>query len=502
MGGESRRVNSGGTFSRLLGSMGLYKQSLGLFLLIAALLIAFFQIRSLQADDPVINFGFTGHPDTTIYYDFTSQGELFLGRSKVDYEVFKTDTTYRYRAQVLNQPNQLIPELNFVINLPFNGTEDTVGYRMINNGGADEAIATLYDPRTIVFTATNISPQSQLAIEFEVPQSFISKTAVFQWKEALAALPPAVWAAISIGLPSLALLILFITALARTRKVSPVRETTEQPPSRLAPALVGILLNGRLNNRAIAATLLDLAHRGHLVIRHVSSDDFRFRRHQGVDQLEDFEQALLDQIFGVQSEQTTTEEINFSLAQEVFSKRVSQAFVLAYKKIGELGFFNTNPLKLHLRYQLAGLIMFVLGVAGFFTNLFLITDGQLFLLFWIGMIVSSLLVLWFSRAIPARTIYGDRELAKWLGFGRYLSNREPINYAAHSQEKYLSYLPYAIIFEVEPEWTRRFYSLPFFQPNWYIAANINTIDQFANKVFPLFGYLSHVLAVTTQPAAR
>jgi hypothetical protein len=495
-------VSSGGTFASLLGSLGLYKKSLGVFLIILVALIAFFQIRSLQADDPVINYGFTGHPDTTIYYDLTNEGELYIGRSKVDYEVFATDSTYRYRAQVLNQPNELIPELNFVVNLPFSGTEDTVGYRMINNGGADEAVATLFDPRTILFTATNISRQAQLAIEFEIPQSFVSKTAVFQWRETLSALPPAIWAGISIGLPSLALLILLITALARTRKVAAVRETVEQPPSRLAPALVGILLNGRLNNRGIAATLLDLAHRGHLVIRHISSDDFRFRRHQGVDQLEDFEQALLDQIFGVQSERATAEEINFSLAQEVFSKRVSQAFVLAYKKIGELGFFNTNPLKLHLRYQIAGLMLFILGVAGFFVNLFLITDGQLFLFFWVGMIISSLLVLWFSKAIPARTIYGDRELAKWLAFAKYLSLPDPINYAAHSQEKYLSYLPYAVIFEVETEWTRRFYSLPFFQPNWYIAANINTIDQFANKVFPLFGYLSHVLAVTTQPAAR
>ncbi|MEX1051838.1 MAG: DUF2207 domain-containing protein [Patescibacteria group bacterium] len=486
----------------LLKSLGLYQRSLGLFLLIAAFVIVLTQLNVLRADDPVTNYGFTGSPDSTIYYDLTNDGTVYLGRSKADAEVFTTDATYRYRLQVVNQPDSLIEELFFVVALPFNGTEDTVGYRLINNGGADSVSAVLYDPRTILFTATGIGTNTQLAIEFEVPKDLISKTAVFQLRERLAALPPALWAGLSIVLPSLAGLILLITALARNRRVSALNKEIEQPPSRLAPAMVGILLRGRLTNRDIAATLLDLAHRGHLVIRHLSNDDFRFRRQAGTDKLENFEQAFLDQIFGVNNEQASAEEISFSLAQEVFSKRISQAFMLAYQRIGELGFFTTNPLKLHLRYQVAGLLLFLLGIAGFFTNLFLITGAQLFLFFWVGMVISALLVLWFSRSIPTRTIYGDRELAKWLSFGQFLASEEPVNYAAHSQEQYLSYLPYAVVFEVEAEWTKRFYSLPFFQPSWYIAANISTIDQFANKVFPLFGYLSHVLAITTAPAAR
>lgn len=486
----------------LVRSLGLYQRSLGLFLLIAVLVIVTTQLRLLKADDGVENYGFTGKPESTIYYDLANDGTVYLGRSKADAEVFTTDSTYRYRLQVIDQPDSLIEELFFVVALPFNGTEDIVGYRMINNGGADSVNALLYDPRTILFTATGIGTNSQLAIEFEVPKDLISRTAVFALKEKLTALPSAVWAGLSIGLPSLAGLILLITALARTRRVSSLGKPSEQPPSRLAPAMVGILLRGRLNNRDIAATLLDLAHRGHLVIRHLSNDDFRFRRQNGIDKLEDFEQAFLDQIFGVNNEQASAEEINFSLSQEVFSKRISQAFVLAYQRIGGLGFFNTNPLRLHLRYQVAGLLLFLIGVAGFFTNLLLISGAQLFLFFWVGMVVSALLVLWFSRGIPARTIYGDRELAKWLSFGEFLASQEPVNYAAHSQEKYLSYLPYAVVFEVEAEWTKRFYEMPFFQPNWYIAANISTIDQFANKLFPMFGYLSHVLALTSAPASR
>lgn len=502
MGGESGRVKSPNLLIELLKSLGLYRRSLGVFLLLIVGVIVFSQIRALQADVPVASYGYTGDPNTTIYYDLASDGNVYLGRVKADAEVFSTDSTFRYRIQVIDRPKQIISELNFVVRLPFSGTEETVSYRLINNGGADEIESILYDPRTILFTAKNLSPQTQLSIEFEIPQAFITKTALSNLKDTLADLPTAIWAGISIALPSLAALILLITALARTKKVSLIKGDTDQPPSRLSPAMVGILLRGRITNRDIAATLIDLAHRGHLIIRHLSNDDFRFRRHEGVDKLEDFEQALLDQIFGVSNQRATSEEINFSLAQEVFSKRISNAFILAYKKIGKLGFFNTNPLKLHLRYQISGLILFILGITGFFVNLFLISQGQIFLFFWIGMIISSLLVLWFSKGIPARTIYGDKELAKWISFRNFLSSKDRVNYAAHSQDKYLSYLPYAMVLEVESEWTRRFYDMPFFQPTWYIAPNITTVDQFANKVFPLLGYLSQVLAATSQPSVR
>lgn len=497
MGGEPGRIKSGG----ILGSIGIYKKSLGLYLLIFVALIVLSQFRGLQANDPPTP-GFNSDPAKTINYELREDGNLYQGRSRVRAEIFRTETTYRYRVQAVNRPGEFLDELFIVISLPFTGSDSTVGQRIINDGSVSETFAVLYDPRTIVFAAVGVAPRSQLAIEFEVPQAFISRSAAFSLRESMSTISPSIWAAISISLPSLAALLLFITALARTRRVQPIRGSVEKPPSRLAPAMVGILLRGRLTNRDIAATLIDLAHRGHIIIRHISNDDFRFRRHIGSDKLEDFEQALLDQIFGVQSQSASAEEISFSLSQEVFSKRISQSFILAYQRIGELGFFHTNPLKLHLRYQISGLILFVIGIVGFLMNLFLISGAAMFLLFWLGMIGAALLVLWFSRGIPSRTIYGDRELASWLGFARYLSSKEPVNYVAHSQDKYLSYLPYAIVFDVEAEWTKRFYSMPFFQPDWYVAANVTTIDQFANKIFPLFGYLSHVLAVTSQPSAR
>jgi|GEM_PF-1250870 len=493
----------GNVLTRLLGGIKLDRRSLGFFFLLLLLAVAgwlFYQTR-LNADEPVSSSGDSTNQNA-VQMSLNSDGNLYVGKTRLNAEVFNSDTTYRYRYQVVNQPKDFIEEIIIDVTLPRPGTEQTVGYNFINNGGAQTATSQLIDPQTVEFDATGVSSTAQLSIELEVPKAFVNRSAVFLFKQKLANLPAYVWAGISIVLPSITLLLLLAVALGRIRKVEPIKEKMEGLPSRLPPAMVGILLRGRLNSRDLAATFLSLATRGHLIIRQRTSEDYRFRRGTGVDTLADFEQVLLDQIFGANSEHASSEEITFSIAQEVFSRRVSQSFILAYQQMNNLGYFYTNPLALHRRYQSISILLFIVGLLGLAANTLLFGGVAYALLFWLGMLVASLLVFYFSKGLPMRTIYGDRELARWLAFGRYLSSTEPANYAAQSQEKYLAYLPYAVVLEVEQEWTARFYDLPFSQPNWYVAANIATIDQFANSVFPLLGYLSHALALTVQPVAR
>src|SRR4029077_19019591 len=115
--------------------------------------------------------------------------------------------------------------------------------------------------------------------------------------------------------------------------------------------------------------------------------------------------TLLEQIFGPSSDQANSEEISFALAAEVFSKRVSQSFILAYQKISDLGYFYTNPLALHRRYQATGIGLFALGAVGFVINLVLITNVRYSLFFWVGMMAAALAVIYFARGLPVRTIY-------------------------------------------------------------------------------------------------
>jgi hypothetical protein len=252
----------------------------------------------------------------------------------------------------------------------------------------------------------------------------------------------------------------------------------------------------------LAATFISLAIRGHIIIRQLSDKEFRFRRTLSSDRLEDFEEMLLSQIFGPTAEMVSSEEVNFMLAREVFSKRVSQSFALAYRKVNQLGFFYTNPLAHHLKYQIMSVIIFIFGLTGLLINLFLVPGVQFALLIWGAIIISSFIIYFFAIGLPPRTIYGDRELARWLAFKRYLTDRQPISYNAISHDQYMAYLPYAIVMNAEADWTRRYYEVPFAPPSWYISEDISTINQFTNSIFPLFGYLSHSLTLSVAPAQR
>lgn len=488
---------------QLVRHSGLYGKSLGLFL-VAGIIVASgvfgqFSAQEVPQADPAEDV--FAEADATIV--MRPNGALYLERSKLNTTTSVSDDIFRVRYVVLDRPEQFIDKLTIFVTLPKPITEDLIGHRLINNGGALRAQSELRDSQTVAFHAEQIGTESQLALEIELPKSYISSNGFSYLKEKLSQLPAIVWTGISIGLPVLTLLILFMMTLARTKTVpaGPVK-LLDEPPNRLAPAMIGILLHGRISSRELAATLIDLARRGHLIIRQVKGSDFRFARRRAADHLEPFESELLDQIFGPTTDKISAEEMSFAMAQELFSKRVSQAFLAAYQRINDLGFFYTNPLRLHRRYQLIGLLLFVFGLVGFFTSAFLLDSVRYLALFWLGMIGSSLLITYFAKSLPVRTVFGDRELSRWLAFKRYLAAQDEVSIGAHTQEHYLSYLPYAIVFECEVEWTKRFYDLPFAQPHWYVAPGITTIDEFANKVFPLFGYLSHVLALSSAPANR
>ncbi|MBI4948070.1 DUF2207 domain-containing protein [Candidatus Berkelbacteria bacterium] len=484
----------GSLIGSILGGITIYRRSAMFFLALGVVAI----IAGLVFKNKLNAVTFDSN---TLNFNLSKTGEVYLENAKVPFEQFVTSTTYRYRYQVVNRPTEPIDQLTVVVTLPQSGDEQSIGHRIISNGQVTKTSSELISPLAILFSATGVSPQSQISIEFEVPKSFITQAGSAKVKQFFTKLPAEVWLAISVAMPIITLLTLMLVALKRSHKVVASKTAQTSLPSRLSPAMVGILLRGRLTTRELSSTIFHLAYRGHIIIRQLRREEYRFRRRGNGGALLDYESVLLDQVFGRSGEAATTEEVNLSLSQEVFSKRISQAFVLAYKKINELGYFYTNPLTLHRRYQTAGVAMTVLGIIGLVINILFI-DNAYSIFLWGGMIVSAILVFIYSKGMPVRTIYGDRELSKWLSFKNYLSSSEPINYTARGQDLYLAYLPYAIVFECEQEWTRRFYHLPFSSPQWYLADNISTIDKFANSIFPIFGYLSHALYISSEPSSR
>lgn len=432
--------------------------------------------------------------------NLTADGVLFLEKSRLPGQIILSGNSYVLRWQVIDQPKEYIGELKILLHLPTPISEEMVKYQLINNGGALTAYGEYIDPQTIEFAATGVGQNAVLAIQLEVPQKYLQRSLLGVWQERLADVPLSVWSGISIAFPLLTLLVLVLVLLARNRRIADLPEKAA-PPSRLKPAMVGILLKGRLTSREIAATLVDLARRGYLIISHREGGEYRFRRLPVSEGLEDFEAELLRQIFGFAGETSSSEEVALTVGG-AFSEQVSQAFILAYRRIMKFGLFYRNPLQVHRRYQLVGVLFFLTAVLGFFANLFLFSQLRYALIFWVGMMIASLLIVYAAKRLPLRTALGDLELARWLAFGRFLAKPEPLHFQTASQDEYLSYLPYAIVLEVEQEWTRRLYDLPFALPDWYLVPRAGTIDDFTAGIFPLFGYLSRLLSSSAQPSAR
>ena len=487
----------------LLRQIGLYSRSASFFALVFILIFGGWQLfgrGTLKADEFTDLSPTSEEGGYTLILDLAANGQLYSGNRQLKTETITGDQ-YHLRYQLIENPPKLIELLTVAVRLPHPVSEGQVGHRLISNGGALEATSELLDRQTIVYRASQVGPEAQLVLELEVPKSMIQVSLLAKIEQLAYRWGPNVWLGISAAVLGLAGVILMLLTFSRRRLPLGVSESSN-PPSRLKPALVGVLLNGRLTSRDLAATLVDLARRGHLIIREISPADWRFSRAESSDKLEEFERLMLDQIFPPTSSRIGGEEISLRLAAELFNERISRAFVLAYQQIGQYGFFMANPLVIHRRYQTIGIFFFLIGLIGFLGNLIIFSDFPYSLLMWLAVIIVGLWTANLARKLPARTVEGDRELANWLSFAHYLVQNEPVNYRAQSQELYLAYLPYAIVFNGEVEWTKRFYDLPFSQPQWYLAARVTTVDEFANRIFPLFGHLAQMLSSSTQPASR
>jgi uncharacterized membrane protein len=85
----------------------------------------------------------------------------------------------------------------------------------------------------------------------------------------------------------------------------------------------------------------------------------------------------------------------------------------------------------------------------------------------LGFLLSVPLFFAFAPGMPRRTVKGSGEKAKWMAFYRYLKEMGEFRDQAAGAEIFERFLPYAIAFGVEKEWTSRFTALGVVAPVWY-----------------------------------
>lgn len=237
----------------------------------------------------------------------------------------------------------------------------------------------------------------------------------------------------------------------------------------LSPAEVGAIIDERLDQRDITASIIDLAVRGYLKIDEVkeeslfgliTSTDYRLvRLKPSESDLSPFQVQLLNELFG------TAGMVEVSSLKNRFYKKVSGLKSTLYADMIGKRLFPQNPETTRQKYAGFGIAFFVAGV--------LVTVWLQWLPPLLGILsfgLSGLIALAFANAMPSRTASGAVAHFEALGFREFMdkADRDKITRLGEQQNLFYKYLPYAIALDVADQWAKAFEGIFTQAPDWYV----------------------------------
>ncbi|MBI3261456.1 DUF2207 domain-containing protein, partial [Candidatus Berkelbacteria bacterium] len=371
--------------------------------------------------------------------------------------------------------------------------------------------------------AANVSSEAVFTIRLEFKKSLLNLPLPKRIANLFINAPLGFWIGAALILPITTLLyMLYLLAghASGSKHISSER-SSNRPPQDLPPAVVGLLKRGSVSSRDIAATLVDLAARGWIDIFY-REGHFTFGKRkpfhfytleevtalpvQGKSKtngLRRYEEVLLSKILPPEGYRATDQEIVLRVGHRLFSPKMADVFMEIYHHATALGFCLKDPALVHRTIRRRGITLFAVGLVGFFVTALVLPEPKFLLIFWIGMVGASLLIIELGNLVSFRTSGGERALADWLAFEQYLADSSTIAYREITSGAFGNYLPYAIALGVEGGWVARFRNHPFAPPNWFGSTTTNlTLEQFDRELFPILSWVSSSLVMAKEPTVE
>jgi uncharacterized membrane protein YgcG len=259
----------------------------------------------------------------------------------------------------------------------------------------------------------------------------------------------------------------------RDPKVGPVPEFLTEPPTDLPPAVVGTLLDERADMRDVISTIIDLAHRGYIVMEETQTEGlfgmknttFTFKRtDKPTNDLRPFESRMVNALFSNGRMERSLDSLT-----NQFYTYVPQLQNDLYQALVSDGLFTTSPQSTRTTWGvLGGLLLSAAFVFGFFVvGLAEDISGAIACLpFSVGFV--GVLALIIGQHMPAKTRKGAEDAAKWSAFRQYLYNLDKYGSVEEAAQHFDDYLSFAIAFGIDRAWVRRFSHLQTVPvPTWY-----------------------------------
>ncbi len=501
-------------FRTIFKEVGVYRRQLIFFsfLIIAGLIINYYWQKHTSAqviNEPSSTAALNNSLSNNLAVSVTKNGQVYINGEKNNQVLKFYDDYDELRILVYDKPGRFIDNFQAKIELPGPTKPSEIRQIVYAVHGAGESRAYMDNEKTLIYEVNNISPYAMVTIVAHLPKGLVTLSVVQKMTFQIQRLPLRIWFNVAIILPLLTIIFMvFMILQRRSGQIFKDKSVLDRPPDDLSLAIVGVLIDGNIGAREIAATLIDLARRGYLLIINKGEGEFSFGIRKGtnfesVQGLNSAERALLSKIFLPKAFKSTTDDIQMRIGRHIFSRKIAKFYLDTYNQATQLGFFVKNPGKVHLAYKYVGIGLFFISFICFLINAAVGADPKFSLVFWVGGMAAAAVTINLSPYMPARSPRGTQELKKWLAFRNYFSSSRKILAKEVIQSKFEEYLPYAIVFGVETDWMRLFAEEPFVKPGWYESQErVETIESFAGQFFPLIGYVAKDLAKSHEPTVE
>jgi uncharacterized protein (TIGR04222 family) len=264
-----------------------------------------------------------------------------------------------------------------------------------------------------------------------------------------------------------------------------------EPPAKLRPAQLGVLVDESADPRDLVATIVDLAVRGYITITEHAKQgffghtDWTLDKRKPGDDLLPYEKRLFEGLF------KDGDSVLLSSLKGKFQPTLKGAEALLYKDATARGWFVADPSRVRIAYAGLGCVTALVGIG------LVVFLGQV--LGWglvgLAIVPAGVTLLVMNHAMPARTAAGAALFAQTLGFKRYMDTAETDRAAfAEKEGLFTAYLPYAVMFASVDRWMRAFAGLDTAQAvsSFYVGPGPFNALAFSNS----FGSFSSTLAST------
>lgn len=270
-----------------------------------------------------------------------------------------------------------------------------------------------------------------------------------------------------------------------------------EPPDKLRPAQIGLIVDERADTLDVTASIVDLAVRGYLTIAEVpkqglfGSRDWLLERKKPADGgLLEYERTIFDGLFD------DGEQVKLSALRRHFYTTLARAEKELYADATARGWFPADPSRVRSTYAVAGVGLVMLAGAVTFGLGHALGGG----LVGIGAAIPALALLAASPVMPRRTKAGAELARRARGFRQYMEVAEKDRQRfAEQQHIFAEYLPYAIVFGCVDQWAKAFEGIDLKEvtSSWY-SGNLATFNamSLSNDLSSFSGQLSTAIAST------